>query len=425
MIRFGLAAFGLLCLIGAGCDGVTGKSKVQAPVGYNTERAVRGVVSESVSATGTLEPVELVDIGAQVSGKILFFGKDLEGETIDYCSVVTNGMLLAKIDDVTYLADLDVAKAQLRRAEASVAVAMAQARQAAVSRDQASREWERAQKIGVGSALSQTAYEQYRSTFENAEAALTVSEAQVKQSEAAVIEAKASLEKAERNLSYCDIVSSVDGVVIDRRVNVGQTVVSSMSASSLFLVARDLSKMQVWVAVNEADIGTIKEGTPVSFTVDTFPGRSFTGVVRRIRLNATMTSNVVTYIVEVDTDNGDRTLVPYLTANVLFETAREDGGLVVPAKALRFAPAGEANGGDAVYVLNRASGALRRVDVKVLLSNGLDAAVTGDGLREGDEVVTSVIMSAAGKSAAAPEGSSNPFMPNMPKPPKGARPPAP
>ena len=418
-IRLALPALGMAALL-AGCD-VTGTKDKPQQIAFLTSPATKGEVVQTVSATGTIEPEELVDIGAQVSGKILSFGTGLDGETLDYCSTVTNGMLLAKIDDVTYVADLNVARAQLRRAEASVTVASAQLVQADVSRNQAKREWERAQKIGVGPALSQTAYEKYRSDFENAEAAVSVSAAQLKQAEASVVEAKASVEKAERNLSYCEIVSSVDGVVIDRRVNVGQTVVSSMSASSLFLVARDLSRVQIWVAVNEADIGAIRPGGKVTFTVDTFPGRTFTGVVKRIRLNATVTSNVVTYTVEVDTDNSDRALLPYLTANVLFETARADGGLVVPAKALRFAPPGETNDGSSIFVRDRATGALRRLKATVLLSNGLDAAVRADGLTEGMEVVTAVTRQAAGaaaKAGAADGGSSNPFMPKMPKPPK-------
>ena len=291
-------AMGILAIAACGAAVFTACSKKgkdgAADLVFATAEAKAGAVVQTVAATGTIEPEELVDIGAQVSGKILYFGKGLGGEELDYCSTVTNGMLLAKIDDVTYVADLNVARAQLKRAEASVAVAKASLKEAEVRLSQAKREWERAQKIGVGLALSQTAYDKYRTDFETADASVTMAQAQLQQSEASVIEAQAGVEKAERNLSYCDIVSSVDGVVIDRRVNVGQTVVSSMSASSLFLVARDLRRVQIWVAVNEADIGSIREGGPVTFTVDTFPGRTFTGTVRRIRLNATITSNVVT-----------------------------------------------------------------------------------------------------------------------------------
>ena len=386
---------------------------------FTTAEAKAGSVVQTVAATGTIEPEELVDIGAQVSGKILYFGKGLNGEELDYCSTVTNGMLLAKIDDVTYVADLNVARALLKRAEASVAVAKASLKEAQVRFGQAKREWERAQKIGVGVALSQTAYDNYRTSFETAEVSVTMAEAQLQQAEASVIEAQAGVEKTERNLSYCDIVSSVDGIIIDRRVNVGQTVVSSMSASSLFLVARDLRRVQIWVAVNEADIGSIREGGPVTVTVDTFPGRTFKGTVRRIRLNATITSNVVTYTVEIVTDNTDGTLLPFLTANVLFETARADGGISIPSKALRFAPDGKPDG-KTVCVLD-ANGMPRPVKVEVLLDNGLDAAVKGEGLAAGTRVVTGVTRRSAGKSSKGASDNADgasPFMPKMPKPPK-------
>lgn len=418
-----LALLALAIVAGAvwlvrGRNAGSGSRKQQ--VSYVTAPASKGSVVQTVSATGTIEPEELVDIGAQVSGKILSFGTGLDGKELDYCSTVTNGMLLAKIDDVTYLADLAVAKAQLAKANASVEVAKANIASAEVRLNQARREWERAQKIGVGLAISQTAYDAYQSAFETAEADLAVAQAGLNQSRASVIESTAGVEKAERNLSYCTIVSSVDGTVIDRRVNVGQTVVSSMSASSLFLIARDLRHVQIWVAVNEADVGSIRVGGPVTFTVDTFPGRTFQGTVKRIRLNATITSNVVTYTVEIDTDNSDGTLLPFLTANVLFETARADDGLVIPAKALRFSPDGKADGAS-VFV--REGDGIRRVPVTVLLNNGLDASVTG--LQEGTEVVTAIgrRTAAASPSGAAKDGdsNSNPFLPNMPKPPKGAR----
>ena len=395
------------------------KNDSAADLVFTTAEAKKGPVVQTVAATGTIEPEELVDLGAQVSGKILYFGKGLNGEELDYCSTVTNGLLLAKIDDVTYVADLNVARALLKRAEATVAVGKASLKEAQVRFGQAKREWERAQKIGVGVALSQTAYDNYRTSFEAAEVSVTMAEAQLQQAEASVIEAQAGVEKTERNLSYCDIVSSVDGIIIDRRVNVGQTVVSSMSASSLFLVARDLRRVQIWVAVNEADIGSIREGGPVTFTVDTFPGRTFKGTVRRIRLNATITSNVVTYTVEIVTDNTDGTLLPFLTANVLFETARADGGISIPSKALRFAPYGKPDG-KTVCVLD-ANGMPRPVKVEVLLDNGLDAAVKGEGLTAGTRVVTGVTRRSAGKSSKGAsdnaEGAS-PFMPKMPKPPK-------
>ena len=152
------------------------------------------------------------------------------------------------------------------------------------------------------------------------------------------MKSEATLNKAQRNLDFCTIKSPVKGVIIDRRVNIGQTVVSSLNAPSLFLIAKDLTRMQIWVAVNEADVGRIVPGAPVTFTCDTFPGREFKGTVGKIRLNATMTQNVVMYTVEVNTENPDKLLLPYLTANVRFVARQESNALLVPNAALRWTP---------------------------------------------------------------------------------------
>jgi HlyD family secretion protein len=146
------------------------------------------------------------------------------------------------------------------------------------------------------------------------------------------------LRRSDQNFEYCTIRSPVKGVIIDRRVNIGQTVVASLSAPSLFLIAKDLKRLQIWVSVNEADIGHIRPGQPVSFTVDAFPGRVFQGQVEKVRLNASMTQNVVTYTVEVTTDNRDGRLLPYLTANVKFLVDERHGVLLVPNAALRWTP---------------------------------------------------------------------------------------
>ena len=418
--RVSLCVFGASLVVLSGCFGEGGG---QGGTAYVTEPVRTGSVVMTIAATGTIEPVELVDVGAQVSGQILSFGEDTDGQEIDYCSVVTNGMVLARIDDVTYLADLNVAKATLGRAKAEVVAAKAQLTQAEAELRNASRSWERATRIGVGDALSQSAYDDYQAEFEVASAGVDVATSQVLQAEAQVVEAQAGVEKAERNLGYCTISSPVNGVVIDRRVNLGQTVVSSMSASSLFLVAEDLSRLQIWVSVNEADIGGIKAGMPVSYTVDAFPDMTFTGVVRRVRLNAVMTSNVVTYTVEVDTENFDNMLLPYLTANVQFEVSRADGALTVPSRVLRWRPSGAGRiaageGEGMIYVLDD-SGALTPRIVKVLLDNGRMAAVEGEGIREGMKAVEGVVSgAAAAEKPAEGDGENNPFMPNMPKPPR-------
>ena len=401
-----------------------------AAVRFVSEAVVRADVVSTIAASGTLEPVELVDVGSQVSGKIVVFGTDRDGAEVDYCSTVTNGMVLARIDDETYLADLDVAKAQLANAEASVASANANMQKAKVDLDHARKDWDRARSIGVGIALSQSDYDSYLASYESACAQLVVAEASVRQAAAQVVQAKANVAKAERNLGYCTIVSPVDGIVVDRRVNLGQTVVSSMNVSSLFLVAKDLHKMRIWASVNEADVGSVRAGQGVAFAVDALPGRTFRGTVRRVRLNATLSSNVVTYTVEIDVDNADLSLIPYLTASVEFETDAVRGALAVPSRALRFAPSGAppapaAAPGEGVVWLAPADAKAppRPVPVRVLLNNGSLAAVEPlepGALAEGAAVVTREEAVASGAAPKTSAGSKNPLLPNMPKRPKGA-----
>ena len=179
--------------------------------------------------------------------------------------------------------------------------------------------------------ISQVDYDTGKANYEVAKANVSVANSGVAQ-------ARADLDKAQRNLDFCTINSPVSGVIIDRRVNIGQTVVASLNAPSLFLIARDLTKMQIWVAVNEADVGRIKPGTQVTFTVDAFPGREFRGMVGKVRLNATMTQNVVLYTVEINIENADKLLLPYLTANVRFVLSHETNALLVPNAALRWTP---------------------------------------------------------------------------------------
>jgi len=292
----------------------------------------------TISATGTVEPEEVVDIGAQVAGLIKAFGKDKNGKNIDWGSPVEQGTVLAQIDDVIYRANVEAAKAQLQQAKANVISSNANVLQMQAKLVQAQQDWDRAQKLGPSEALASSAYDQYRANYEVAKANLAVAQAAVQQAKAAVAQAQASLDSAEQNLRYCTIISPVKGIIIDRRVNIGQTVVSSLSTPSLFLIAKDLTRIQVWVSVNEADIGNIHRGQPVTFTIDAFPNQVFHGQITNIRLNATMTQNVVVYTVEVTTDNPDGKLLPYLTTNVRFVTGSRHKVLVVPNAALRWQP---------------------------------------------------------------------------------------
>jgi HlyD family secretion protein len=328
-----------------------GSAKGQATL--RTEPVIRGELLATISATGTLEPEDVIDVGAQVAGQIKEFGSDPRtSKAIDYGSEVEAGTVLARIDDSLYKAKVEQSKARLQSAEAKVDQARANVKRAEADLtqskarlDQAERDWIRARQLGPQNVISQQDYDTAKATYETSAAAVGVSEASLVQAraavsdaEAAVADARAALRQDEINLGYCTIQSPVKGVIIDRRVTLGQTVQSSFNTPSLFLIAKDLKRMTVWASVNEADVGQVRVGQKVHFTVDAFPGTTFQGVVSRIRLNATMTQNVVTYTVEVSTDNADGRLLPYLTANLHFEVNRKDHALLVPNAALRWKP---------------------------------------------------------------------------------------
>jgi HlyD family secretion protein len=354
---------------------------------FRTEKAAKGPLVATISSTGTIEPEEVIDIGAQIAGQVLRFGPDLEaarkildastsvsgtvgrcgldqqiqheaqvsaslkaqgstgalstlstflmpngryGKTVDWCTNVEAGDILCQLDDSLYAARVKQSEATLRSAQADLVSKKASA-------DQATREWERDRLLVPGSNISQTEFDTAKANYETTKAAIGVSEA-------AIGLAQAQLNEAKVNLGYTVITSPVKGVVIDRRVNVGQTVVAGLSAPSLFLLAKDLRRVQVWVSVNEADIGNIKVGQDATFTVDTYPGETYKGKVTKVRLNAMMTQNVVTYTVEVTTDNPvteehpNGVLMPYLTANVKFVIEKKDDAQLVPNSALRWRP---------------------------------------------------------------------------------------
>jgi HlyD family secretion protein len=394
----------------------------------------RGDLVATISATGTVEPEEVINVGAQVAGQILAFGKDPKGKTIDYGSEVEEGTVLARIDDSLYQADVDQANAALDQANAQVARAKADLSQMQAKLDQATRDWNRAQKLGPSDALSQIDYDNYQAAYEVARANEAVGEAGVTQAQTSVAAANATLARAKRNLSYTTIKSPVKGVIIDRRVNIGQTVVASLSAPSLFLLAKDLKRMQVWIAVNEADIGSIRSGQLVTFTTDAYPGREFKGTVGKVRLNATMTQNVVTYTVEVITDNSDGKLLPYLTANAKFEVSRHEDALLVPNAALRWTPQPSQIAPDASPAAHSGAGRkhagtrpstdeaiptrgtvwvpegdyVKPVQVQIGATDGVDTVIEGSNLTEGMQVVTGEQVAQSGGS-----GNTNPFTPQM------------
>lgn len=400
------------------------RSHNRPALSFTTAVVTRGDVVASIGATGTIEPLETVDVGAQVAGRISAFGKDQDGKTVDYGSMVREGALLAKIDDSVYAADLSVAKAGQLSAAANL-------EQMKAKLDQAAADWKRAQELFASKLISQVDYDTAKANYEVAKANVSVANSGVAQ-------AQADLEKAQRNLDFCTINSPVSGVIIDRRVNIGQTVVASLNAPSLFLIARDLTKMQIWVAVNEADVGRIKPGAPVTFTVDAFPGREFQGLVGKVRLNATMTQNVVLYTVEINIENPDKQLLPYLTANVRFQLSCQTNALLVPNAALRWTPsslaqiapdarsgsfndppANDPPGGGPLSKKDKGQNPSRRtlwlkdgefvrpIEVTAGTSDGANTAVMAEGLREGQEVVTGEI------AGSAQSDVKNPFLPKL------------
>ncbi len=334
-----LRILAVLAVVGGGIGGCV-YFKGSKPVVYKTEEATRGELRATIGATGTIEPEEVVDVGAQVAGIIIEFGPDREneGKSVDYRTHVKKDDILARIDPTLYEADLESAKANVDAAEANVRKSQADVAQSQAKLEQAQRDWERAQKIGPSDALSQNDYDMYRANFEIARAGLAVSQATLDQARTGVVQSNAAMKRSQRNLDYCTIKSPVNGVIIARRVNIGQTVVSALNAPSLFLIAKDLSRVQVWASVNEADVGNIRPDQPVTYTVDAYPGETFHGKVIKMRYNATMTQNVVTYIVEIGTDNPGEKLNPYTTANVQFEVADHSDALLVTNAALRWYP---------------------------------------------------------------------------------------
>jgi HlyD family secretion protein len=331
---------------------------------FRTDHPARGSLVATIIATGTIEPEEVIDVGAQVAGQILAFGQDPTDpkRTIDYGSPVEQGTVLARIDESLYAPEVVIARADLGLSQADVRRAESELVQMRSNLRHEERDWERAQRLKASNTISQNDFDAAQNAWETAKAAISAAEANLEKTKRTVEKASGTLAKAEKNLGYCVIKSPVKGIIIDRRVNVGQTVVSSLNAPSLFLIAKDLRRLQVWVSVNESDIGNIYPGQHATFTVDAYPADAFHGTVGQIRLNATMTQNVVTYtvVVNVDTEDGkldpytsagppqgtrnrrdvpagDK-LLPYLTANLQFKVDERTDALLVPNAALHYRP---------------------------------------------------------------------------------------
>lgn len=289
---------------------------------FRQAEVTRGEIISAVNSTGTVQPVLTVQVGSFVSGP-------LQKVHVDFNAKVTKGQVLAEVDPM-------ISKAQRAQAKANLTSAKANLMQTEAKLEQAKQDWERAKILRPANAIADSDYDLAKSTFEVAKANVAVSQAMIEQSTAA-------LQLAEANLGYTTIRSPVDGVVIDRKVDTGQTVASQFQTPELFKVAPDIEKrIFIFASVDEADIGLIRDAKQrersVAFTVDAYPNDIFYGKIYQVRLNPTTTQNVVTYPVVVECANPDLKLLPGMTASLSFEIEKHDNVLRVPNAAIRFFP---------------------------------------------------------------------------------------
>ena len=378
-------------IIAAAIFMVAGKRKALQQVTYDTVPVEKGDVAYFVTATGTIEPVTEVEVGTQVSGIIAKL-------YADYNSTVKDGQIIAEMDKVTLESDLASARATYDGNRAEYVYQ--------------EKNYARSKGLHEKNLISDTEYEQAEYNFSMAKSAYENS--------------KAALAKAERNLSYATIASPIDGIVIDRAVEEGQTVAAGFETPTLFTIAADLTKMQVVADVDEADIGGVKEGQRVSFTVDAYPDDVFDGRVIQIRLGSsagsssvtsTATESVVTYEVVIAADNPDLKLLPRLTANLSIYTREAHDVLCVPSRALRFNPHAMATKNDRIIDCEGASklwtkdgNVFTAHPVTTGISDGVSTEITG-GIGEGMEIIAGA--SFAGLESLAKKNG-NPFMPGPP-----------
>lgn len=343
---------------------------------YKTEKVSRGEINALVTATGTVNAVTTVSVGTQVSGTI----KRL---MVDYNSPVKKGQLLAQIDPANVQAQVDQADANLWSAKANL-------EKAAVATLDARRTLQRNKELFAQNFIA-------RSDLDTAETNAQSAEAQQKVTQAQVGQAQAALKIAKTNLQYTNILSPVDGTVISRSVDIGQTVAASFQTPTLFSIAQDLTKMQINTSVDEADIGKVQTGQEVSFTVDAYPDTLFAGKVSEVRNSPTTVSNVVTYDVIIKVDNPQLKLKPGMTANVSITIETRKDVLRISNAALRFKPA-EAKGksetnkdkqemkGTKVWILEK--GKPKPVKVTIGLSDGNYTEISAGELKAGQEIIT-------------------------------------
>ncbi|MBL9081545.1 MAG: efflux RND transporter periplasmic adaptor subunit [Planctomycetales bacterium] len=355
----------------------------------------------TIRATGTVEPDEVIEVGAGVQGKIVAFGADSQsvGRSVDVGSRITQGTVLVQLERELYEVELQKAQAAWRLAEAEVGRMETQLKHC-------TRDLERARRLR--DTNSQSEFEKIESLYETSVAEMAIGRARLEQAVAAV-------KQAEINLQRTTICAPIDGVVIDRRANLGQQV--GAGASGLFLLAKNLEALRIRTSVNETDIGKISVGQPVTFTVDSHRDRQLSGRVERILLNAKLQGNFVTYDVLVAIDGSAAALLPHMTADVEFETAKSDQAWLVPSSSLEWRPERElidpafANidpptdsseplahpkqGDEAVVWVPSADGRVQPLTVRVGIDDGVSTEIVGDGFRDGMPIVVGVVKKTA------------------------------
>ncbi len=338
--------------------------KKEEDINFKEEKVALKTLQNSVTATGTIEAVTSVTVGTQVSGIV-------NKLYVDYNSQVKKGQVIAELDKTNLLSELNTAKANLASAQSSLNYQAAN--------------MERYKTLYKKGLVSADEYENALLTY--------------RQAKEQVASSRENVQRAQTNLGYATITSPIDGTVISKSVEEGQTVAASFNTPELFTIAKDLTNMQVVANVDEADIGNVKEGDRVTFTVDAYPDDTFEGTVKQVRLEATTTNNVVTYEVVISAQNADLKLKPGLTANVTIYTQERSGVLAVANKALRFTPTKETVGKDMkivdckgknkVWTLN--GNTLTAHPVTIGQSDGINTEIT-KGLKQGDKIVTEIVV---------------------------------
>src|SRR4051812_19434830 len=300
----------------------------------NTSPITRGEIIDTVGSTGTLQAVTTVQVGSQVSGNISWLGADFN-------SIVKKGQVIARLDPSLFQAQVDQANANLVKAQADVVRAQADVDRAKVTVVDANQKFARAKELDAKGLETRADFDAAKIAVDNVQAALQSSQASFSSAQAVVTQSRANLNQSQVNLDHCTIAAPIDGIIVQRSVDVGQTVAASMQAPTLFIIAADLTKMQVNANIDEADIGRIRPNQTVTFRVDAYPGEEFQGAVSQVRLQPVVVQNVTTYGTIINVPNSELKLKPGMTANLRVQIARRGDVLRVANGALRFRPTTE------------------------------------------------------------------------------------